>query len=938
MSEKFQGLSIVAKLIVILLIPVMFFTYVGHDPLKQEITNSRNIALVNEDDGADFQDQFLTLGKSVASVVDKDSAYEWSVVSRGTAENGLKNKQYDAVIYLPSSFTRSVLTFNEDEPQKAAINYKIQPNLNAENAEKVQKELQIAKNTINSRVSTVYWGYVSQSMEDIRKKFDSVLEKEIAFQQTMYDFYTPSSKSLSGEIESQKKMLEGILSTTNSAGETSDRSLQELDGTKAQIETFITSVNKFREYQENQVQLMTETSEENQKLLQDSVTRYDTVIKNGIDMVNMKEFQEIPEFQEKSKEMYENVVTIQKQLDENSGKLKDLTQSINSSNSNEQFERLMKLQQNNMKAYKERTTNATLNIVQPSLLSLRQKIQNPSGAGVAGKKTDVKLPANSSGSVNIQNVKKQLAQLKNVAASTEVTDPTVQEKLNSSIATLEESLNTLEKQLQDQNSSQQQWEKAVADAVKDNNSTIEEPVTIAEDKTVEKIKAKEQEVLASPSLTAERKAALSPAFSTTIASKNMEDLLQYYYYLSVFSGELNHSSVNDDSMIEDIIVNNDQYNTIMDAFQKVKAETQLFYQLQGTMDDSVKSMGEFEEDFYTFAEGISTFVIEFETQFGNVHSEIMTELFTIEESAKSISENLMNNTQTPPIEPAPVDNLNGEFIISVQDGSAATLQGISSMVGSIAEQQGNITNYTDELQNKVGSVQQKADELNNKWAQNVGTTKNIKNDVYGLLNNTIVDGQQNPFMYDYLANPVQISGENFTKEIAPTPPVIMLVIILISGLIIGIFLHHFSGAKLMLHIPLFLLLTVTVGLIISIYGLNIYPMHDNQAVKWSILTVVLLIASTSLVRLAFFIGPFIGSLLTIVLIVYFTSPLLDLILPNFSVEHPLANVFLTIQQGRSDGFIPTLIVLGIMAVIFSLIPYVNHAQSTVHSQEATNEA
>lgn len=940
MGERFQGFSIIVKILVILVIPTMFFTYVGHDPMKQKANNVRNIAVVNEDNGAEYENDSLVLGQQVISVLDDDSSYSWSVVNRSTAESGLRQNQFDAVIYFPSTFTKSILTFKEDEPVKAGIEYKIQSNLNAENAEKVQKELEVAKNTINTNVSTLYWSYVSQSMEDIRKKFDNILEKEIAFQKTMYEFYTPSSKNLTGEIDGQKRMLEGILSTANSANESSSESLQQIDGTKSEIEAFLSDVNAFKEYQLKQAQLMADAGQENQKLLEESIKKYESIITSGIEVISSKEYEQIPEFEEQSKLMYENVSTIQNQLDENSKKLRDLTESINSSNVNEQFQRLMELQRNNIKTYKQRASQSALNVVQAPMLSLRQNIQGGSSEnpGTATQQGDVKLPENTASSLDLQRLKSELAQLKNNAAAVQNTDPAVAEKINASIGALEESLRILEQQVQEQNGKQQQWKNAVVEAVSNSKPVVKENVTNAEEKTVEKIRAKEQEILASSALTADRKAVLAPYFDNGIGSRNIDDLLQYYYYVSVFAGELSHGSTKDDSVIEDIIVNNEDYNTIMNAFERVKAESQLFYQLQGTMDDSVKSMTQFENDFYTFADDISSFVSDFGTQFSNVHAEIMSELFSIEENSTSVSENLLDKTNTPMFEDSPVDDLNGEFILTVQDSSAGALKGISSMVGSIAEQQDTITSHTNDLQSKVNSVQERADELNDKWAQNVGTTKNIKNDVYGLLNNTLVDDQQNAFMYDYLANPVQISGDAFKEKSLPTPPVIMLIIILISGILIGYFLHHFSNAKIMLHVPLFLLLTITVGLIISMYGMKIYSMHDTEAVKWSVLTVALLLTSTALVRLAFFIGPFVGSLLTIVLVVYFTSPLLDLVLPNFSVDHPIANVYINIQQGNSDGFMVTISVLFIMAIIFSIIPYTNMMKTTSISSETANEA
>ncbi|MGN1387027.1 MAG: type VII secretion protein EsaA, partial [Bacillus sp. (in: firmicutes)] len=167
MSNKFNSVLLILKLAIILLIPSLFFSYVGHDPLREtKNQNVKSIALVNEDVGFEFEKNPLTLGKEMSEVIGKSSSYQWVTVNRKTAETGLHSGQYEAIIYLPSNFTESVLSFTDDQPKEASVTYKIQPNINAERAEKVLKELETAKNKINTNMSTIYWNYVSQSVDD----------------------------------------------------------------------------------------------------------------------------------------------------------------------------------------------------------------------------------------------------------------------------------------------------------------------------------------------------------------------------------------------------------------------------------------------------------------------------------------------------------------------------------------------------------------------------------------------------------------------------------------------------------------------------------------------------------------------------------------------------------------------------------------------------
>ncbi|MBR8646104.1 hypothetical protein KEH51_26115 [[Brevibacterium] frigoritolerans] len=190
------------------------------------------------------------------------------------------------------------------------------------------------------------------------------------------------------------------------------------------------------------------------------------------------------------------------------------------------------------------------------------------------------------------------------------------------------------------------------------------------------------------------------------------------------------------------------------------------------------------------------------------------------------------------------------------------------------------------------------------------------------MNNTLVDDQENGYVYEYLANPVQISGEVLHQEKVNIPPIVMLVIILISGILIGFFLHHYEAIPMMVHAALFTLLNLIVGLIISMYGLKIYPLGDMQEIKWTVFTVLLLFFCSAFTRLAFTIGPFVGAILVIGLISFFTIPLLDLIMPNFNVDHPVADVYMSIQFGNQSAFIPASIILIVLTLIATVIPYI----------------
>lgn len=61
-------------------------------------------------------------------------------------ESGLAEKQYDAIVYIPSDFSQNILSYNHERPQKAELEFKIQDQLDAVNKEKSSASFRTRKN------------------------------------------------------------------------------------------------------------------------------------------------------------------------------------------------------------------------------------------------------------------------------------------------------------------------------------------------------------------------------------------------------------------------------------------------------------------------------------------------------------------------------------------------------------------------------------------------------------------------------------------------------------------------------------------------------------------------------------------------------------------------------------------------------------------------
>lgn len=126
---------------------------------------------------------------------------------------------------------------------------------------------------------------------------------------------------------------------------------------------------------------------------------------------------------------------------------------------------------------------------------------------------------------------------------------------------------------------------------------------------------------------------------------------------------------------------------------------------------------------------------------------------------------------------------------------------------------------------------------------------------------------------------------------------------------------------------------------ISLFGLNIYKLADDQAIQWSIFTILLLVACSAFIRTAFLFGSIAGWMAATALIFFFVAPLIDLVMPNFYFINPVTDVYLSIQYGNGDHFGMGVIGLVILTVLFMAIPLVTKLwKDKTEERDVTHEA
>lgn len=921
---------IVKMVLVMLLIiaaPAIFFGSIGDNPLLVRENATRTIAVVNEDTGADKEEKSLDFGEEITSILQDGSQYEWTVIGRSAAENGLKNTKYDAVVYIPSNFSKNIMSYESKQPEKASFEYTVQNQLNSLNREKVLREIQTATNRVNGKISTLYWTYVSQDLENVKSQFDTILQKEIDFQNAMLAFYKPSSKNLAEEIEQQRNMLESIQSTVKTTAESTSEGENNLTQFEENLAGFVQYVEQYREYQDAQQETLQKLQDENVLNIQAITGKHDPQYSESLTALN-----------EGGEQLSNTIDSVEAQLKENSETFSSLS-NIRTAQVDRQREELIN--------YLMNQERETLSQVEANIASLKLELSkgtsagNPGTASAASNKSYTeKQAANTNTDTVIPSVpglEAERAELQAIASemnaiksSLETIEGTSEQASAAaeSLPKLSQRLLNVEQKLSANDSAENPLQKVVDELkaanetlaaqngklVEDYNKLVAENKNLIEQLTnsgnfsslIGLIDQKENKIL-ELNLDSSSKAKLTEVFNQPIIYAIPSKMMEYYSALGRFEGTIESSINYNPEKLQTFI---EKLNPIV----KVAEDEQMVWdQLNTSIPNSGEQLTGLDNQF-------TAFFSEYSQKVEEQQAAITSDLSALQESALAVMDNiqLLSSSNTS----MPVDGIDGTSVMVKQEGISQRMLMINDLVGSIGENQSNIVSYTSELEQKVQSVQQDADTLNSKWGSNVETTQMFRDDIYNLLGNTYVNGQKNGPVYEQLSNPLQISGETAAKkEESKLPPVVVLAIVLLSSLMIGYFSHYFKNAPMLVHASMFVLLNLIVGLIISIFGLNIFSMEQDRAIEWTIFTILLLTAASAIVLAGFKIGNLAGWILSVGLIAFFISPFLALTAPNINYEDPMSKVYMSIQYDSQSLFVPAiLILLGIIAFL-AIIPF-----------------
>ncbi|MBU9723480.1 MULTISPECIES: type VII secretion protein EsaA [Bacillaceae] len=209
--------SPIILLFVLILLLISGLSYFALNPVSKTATvdgtQLMTVALVNEDEGATFNNNFLSFGNAFVRSLDNNDEHEWFVVSRGVAESGLERQVYDMMIVIPNDFTRKALSIESESPERVTLDYKINASGNDEVRPQAEKTASQILNDFNRRIIDVYFASVIGNLQEAQDSIASIVDNYGLYVDTYNtDVNTPLA-NYTNQFESVKGYTE--LSKTN---------------------------------------------------------------------------------------------------------------------------------------------------------------------------------------------------------------------------------------------------------------------------------------------------------------------------------------------------------------------------------------------------------------------------------------------------------------------------------------------------------------------------------------------------------------------------------------------------------------------------------------------------------------------------------------------------------------------------------------------------
>lgn len=249
-------------LLIVLATLITFLVILSQKPKEKVNVKTPTIALVNEDSSSKFNQQDYNFGKNFIDLVSNDNHYNWQVVSRSVADKSYTDGTIDAVIYLPQTLSKDLLTLQDIDPTRAEIVYKISPQSDEVSNKVIQDKLKTVLYEFNQNIVKMYYSSVAGNIAEAENQMGQTVDKqEVLVSSLSNQVQTPFKSSMSNydTFISGATSLKGINqanvtaqnSFTDSTKNIMKQSSETFSGQLPQINTFFDTQKKITDMNVN---------------------------------------------------------------------------------------------------------------------------------------------------------------------------------------------------------------------------------------------------------------------------------------------------------------------------------------------------------------------------------------------------------------------------------------------------------------------------------------------------------------------------------------------------------------------------------------------------------------------------------------------------------------------------------------------------------------
>ncbi len=218
-------------IIVLIVIPSLYAWFnirACWDPYSN--TKELSVAIVNLDNGGQYKDKKLNAGKDIVNKLKENDKIGWEFVNKDDAENGVKYGKYYASITIPKDFSKSLLSFvNDDIPEKAKLIYSVNEKKNAI-AEKITDK---GSSTLKEEITQTFIETVSDTIMSYLNDIGSELKND-----------KPAIKNIMQSIIDLDNQMPSIKSNLDNAYNSSIGLEQFIKSVQANVPTVSDSLSK----------------------------------------------------------------------------------------------------------------------------------------------------------------------------------------------------------------------------------------------------------------------------------------------------------------------------------------------------------------------------------------------------------------------------------------------------------------------------------------------------------------------------------------------------------------------------------------------------------------------------------------------------------------------------------------------------------------------